>query len=148
MSAKVFVDTNVLVYSRDTAQLDKHTRASEWMRQLWGSGTGRLSMQVLSEFYALVTGKLKPGMEASLAREDVKDLQSWNPLPLTADLFLEAWDIQDRFQLAWWDALIIAAAIELKCNYILSEDFQHHQHFYGIRVINPFQLDPKGLQDL
>lgn len=145
MNASVFVDTNVIVYSRDASKSDKQARASEWISHLWKNGTGRLSMQVISEFYAVVTGKLKPGMDAASAREDVKDLLTWQPLLLTPDLIVEAWEVQDAFHLSWWDSLIVSAARALRCPYLLSEDFQHAQDFGGIRVINPFRVRPTEL---
>ncbi len=145
MNGKIFVDANVLVYSRDTSKLDKQGLASEWVSYLWKSGTGRLSMQVIAEYYAVVTGKLKPGMEIPRAREDVEDLFSWRPLPMTPALIAEAWAIQDLFHLSWWDSLIVSAAKILRCTYLLSEDFQHSQDFKGIRIINPFRIRPNEL---
>ena len=145
MNGSIFVDTNVLVYSRDTSKLDKQTRASEWISHLWKSGTGRLSVQVIAEYYAVVTGKLKPGMEIARAREDVEDLFSWRPLPMTPSLIAEAWAIQDLFHLSWWDSFIVSAAKILQCTYLLSEDFQHSQDFEGIRVISPFRIRPNEL---
>jgi predicted nucleic acid-binding protein len=145
MSGDIFVDTNVLVYNRDASKLDKQTLASEWISHLWKSGTGRLSVQVIAEYYAVVTGKLKPGIGIASAREDVEDLFSWRPLPITPALIAEAWAIQDLFRLSWWDSLIVSAAKILQCTYLLSEDFQHSQDFDGIRVINPFRLRPTEL---
>jgi len=145
MSGSIFVDTNVLVYTRDASKLDKQTQAAEWVSHLWKNGTGRLSMQVITEFYAVVTGKLKPGMEAASAREDVEDLFTWQPLPITPDLIAEAWFVQDLFHLSWWDSLIVSAAKILQCTYLLSEDFQDSQDFHGIRVINPFRMRPGEL---
>jgi predicted nucleic acid-binding protein len=145
MNGSIFVDTNVLVYSRDASKLDKQTRASEWISHLWKSGTGRLSVQVIAEYYAVVTGKLKPGLEIAVAREDVEDLFSWRPLPITPVLIAEAWVMQDLFHLSWWDSLIVSAAKILQCTHLLSEDFQHSQDFQGIHVINPFRIRPAEL---
>ena len=142
MNGSIFVDTNVLVYTRDASKLDKQIQAAEWIAHLWKSGRGRLSLQVLAEFYAVVTGKLKPGMETTKAREDVEDLLTWQPLPLTPDLFAEAWLLKDIYHLPWWDLLILAAAKNLQCSFLLSEDFQHERDFQGIRVINPFLVRP------
>jgi len=119
--------------------------AAEWISHLWKTSTGRLSVQVLAEFYAVVTGKLKPGMEVANARADVEDLFTWQPLPITPDLIAEAWFVQDLFHLSWWDSLIVSAAKILQCTYLLSEDFQHSQDFQGIRVINPFRMKPGEL---
>lgn len=145
MSGNTFVDTNVLVYSRDASKRDKQILAAEWISHLWRTGTGRLSMQVVNEFYAVVTGMLKSGLAVASAREDVEDLFSWQPLPLTTGLLVEAWHIQDLFHLSWWDSLIVSAATMLRCSYLLSEDFEHFQDFQGVRVINPFQMRPDEL---
>ena len=146
MTARIFVDTNVLVYTRDASTLEKQVQAAEWMSYLWRVGNGRLSMQVVTEYYSVVTKKLKPGMDSIRAREDVEDLLAWQPLPLTTDLVLDAWQVQDLFQLSWWDSLIVSAARMQKCSYLLSDDFQHAQDFQGVRVINPFMLKPSELE--
>lgn len=145
MKDNIFVDTNVLVYCRDTSEPGKQARAAEWIAYLWESGGGRLSLQVLSEYYAVVTAKLKPGLETAEAREDVDDLLAWQPLPMTFDLLVEAWANQDRFHLSWWDSLIVAAARFLQCKYLLSEDFQAGQDLQGIHIINPFLIRPGDL---
>src|SRR5712692_5673330 len=69
----VFVDTNVLVYARDSSERTKHPRARAWLEMLWRERTGRLSTQVLHEYYVTVTRNLKPGLRADEAREDVRD---------------------------------------------------------------------------
>jgi predicted nucleic acid-binding protein len=81
-------------------------------------------------------------MELTRAREDVEDLFTWQPLPLTPDLLAEGWLIQELFHLSWWDSLILSAARISQCTYLLSEDFQHDQDFQGVRVINPFLVRP------
>jgi predicted nucleic acid-binding protein len=95
----------------------------------------------LAEYYVTVTEKLRPGLERKAARDDVRDLQSWRPLP-HADRFDLAWSIQDRFRLSWWDALIVAAAQASGSGVLLSEDFQDGQSFDGVRVMNPFHHAP------
>ena len=145
MNGSIFVDTNVLVYTRDASKPDKQTQAAEWISYLWKTRNGRLSLQVLAEFYAVATGKLKPGMEVANAREDVEDLFTWQPLPITPDLIAEAWLIQHPVHLSCGHLLIISAPKILQCTYLLSEDFQHSQDFQGLRVINPFRMKPGEL---
>lgn len=65
----VFVDTNVLVHMRDPRDQARQAVA-EWMAHLWESRSGRLSTQVLHEYYVCVTAKLDPGLEVEDARED------------------------------------------------------------------------------
>ena len=80
MSDNVFVDANVLVYVRDATEPAKQEMAERWLRELWSSGNGRISIQVLQEFYVTATQKLQPGMTRADAREDVTSLFSWQPV--------------------------------------------------------------------
>lgn len=82
MSEPVFVDTSVLVYSRDAAHPEKQRKASEWMELLWETRRGRLSVQVLQEFYITTTVKLQPGLRPATARREVQDLAVWDPVPV------------------------------------------------------------------
>jgi predicted nucleic acid-binding protein len=139
MTAPVFVDTNVLVCARDRAQGDKHRRALAWMTRLWDTRTGRLSHQVLSEYYVTVTARLKPGMPAAAARRDVRALLAWHPIATTGAILERAWDLQDRHQLPWWDALIVASTRAAGCGTLLTEDFQDGQRFGDLEVVSPFR---------
>lgn len=142
MSAEVFVDTNVLVYARDTTEPDKQERAAAWIERLWRRQTGRLSVQILQEYYVTVTDKLDPGLDAERARADVRALQAWQPLAIDADVLELAWSIQDRYGLSWWDAQVVAAAGRSGCALLLSEDLQHGQQIAGIEVVCPFRREP------
>lgn len=144
MSAPVFVDTNVLVYLRDSTEPDKQRCAAEWMAYLWDSGEGRLSVQVLQEYYVTVTAKLDPGMPAGNARDDVSALRTWRPLEPDLDLVEGAWGIQDRFDFSFWDALIVASAQRLGCGTLLTEDLQDAQDLEGLVVRSPFTNAPPG----
>ena len=59
---RVFVDTNIFVYSMDASTPDKQVVASQWLRSLWSSRKGRTSLQALREFYNVVTRKTRPGL--------------------------------------------------------------------------------------
>jgi predicted nucleic acid-binding protein len=147
MTAPVFVDTNVLVYSRDASESQKQEQALAWMTHLWQTRTGRLSFQVLQEFYVTVTTRLDPGMGAQSARRELRSLLPWRPVPVDARVIEGAWSIQDRYKLSWWDALIVSAAQVADCRYLLTEDLQSGQKFGAIQVINPFHHSPTSLQD-
>ena len=141
--SRFFVDTNVLVYIRDSSEPVKQKQALAWMTFLWDKKCGRISYQVLQEFYVTVTGKLQPGLRVSTAREDVNALLTWNPLPVDKQVIKGAWELQDRNKLSWWDALIVSAAQTAQCHYLLTEDLQEAQKFSGVQVINPFQHSPQ-----
>jgi predicted nucleic acid-binding protein len=145
MTDMVFVDTNVLVYSRDASEPQKQEQAMAWMAYLWETRTGRLSFQVLQEFYVTVTHKLKPGLHPENARNDVRSLLAWRPLSVDARIVEGAWVNQDRYKLSWWDAMIVSASQVAACRYLLTEDLQEDLELGNVRVVNPFHTRPTSL---
>ena len=145
MSGLVFVDTNLLVYVRDRTEEDKQRRAAEWMAALWDTRRGRLSIQVLQEYYVTVTRKLDPPRTLEEAREDVLSLRAWEPAPVDENLLLDGWTVQDRYGFSWWDALIVAAAARSGSRWLLSEDFQDGQEVFGLTIVNPFVHEPQSI---
>lgn len=146
MSAeRVFVDSNVLVYEWDASETEKRQRAAAWMRHLWETKTGRLSFQVLTEFYITVTRKLKPGMAPRAAQRNVRTLLAWQPVAIDAGVMETAFEIQERYLLSYWDSLVVAAADATRSRYLLSEDFQEGQELGGVKVVNPFHTTPELL---
>jgi predicted nucleic acid-binding protein len=143
MTERVFVDTNVLVYSFDLREPDKLVRATDWLNHLWSARSGRISFQVLQEFYVTVTHKLKPGLDVETARKAVRSLLAWQPVATDEQSFEVAWGLQEQYQLSWWDALIVAAARSAGCAVLLTEGLQHGQDFDGLRVVDPFQTAPE-----
>ena len=141
----VFVDTNVLLYSEDGAHRAKQARAVEWLHALWLRRLGRLSTQVLNEFYANATHKIKPPMPQGDARAEVRRYQRWQPWLLDHATVETAWSVQSRFGLSYWDALIVAAALAQGCRYLLSEAMQHLQVMDQMQIINPFLVGPELL---
>ncbi len=146
MSAKQFVDTNVLVHSRDTTEAEKHAIAADIMRRLWQDRSGVISTQVCSEFYVTVTRKLDPGLSPEEAWEDIDALLAWNPVPVDASCIRVARHVELRYGLSWWDSLIIAACSQAGCTEILSEDLNPGQEYLGIRVTNPFNAGGTALE--
>lgn len=142
----VFVDTNILVYRVDATEPAKQARCESWIDHLWSEGTGRLSVQVLQEFYATVTRKLDHPLEAEEARTVVRALFAWSPVVVERATLEAAWRLQQAFSLSWWDALIVAAAHAAGCPYLLTEDLSHDRDLDGVRVVSPFQVQPGGLR--
>lgn len=144
MSDLVFVDTNVFIYALDTTDLKKQAMAEEWRSWLWRNRCGRISFQVLQEFYVKATQKW-PNSTA-IARAEVRDLFAWRPVVASDGILLEAWKIQDRYRFSFWDALIVAAAKAASCRYLLTEDLQAGQNLDDVMVINPFRHDPSVVE--
>jgi predicted nucleic acid-binding protein len=138
----VFVDTNVLVYARDAGETVKQPKARAWLEHLWRTRSGRLSQQVLSEFYVTVTRKLDPGLPPADARAEVRDLSAWRPIAIDTDVIEAAWALEDAHSLSFWDALIVAAAAATRCDVLLSEDLSDGQTYDGVTVFSPFTHQP------
>lgn len=145
MSETVFVDTNVLLYARDASEPVKQPRARAWLDTLWERQRGRLSHQVLNEYYVAATRKLQPGLDRETARADVRDLMAWRPVGLDSAMLEDAWWLEARFGLSFWDSLVVAGARAAGCRYLLTEDLQHGQDLDGMAVVDPFALEPQDL---
>lgn len=138
MSDRAFVDTNILVYARDTGAGDKQVRAADLIEKLWRDRTGRIGVQILNEYFVTVTRKLKPGMPSDLAWADVEALKAWDPVPMDWRLMETARVLHRVFALSWWDALVVAAAQLAGCDILYSEDLADGTDYRGVVVRNPF----------
>ena len=133
-----FVDTNILVYAHDSSAGEKHERASALIRSMWQSENGCLSIQVLQEFYVTVTRKVVHPLSTAQAAQIIGDLGVWRMhTPTVADV-LDAIQIQTRYQISFWDAMIIQSANQLKCETLWSEDLNHSQVYRTVQVQDPF----------
>lgn len=141
----VFVDTHVLLYSEDGADLAKQQRAIDWLGVLWTRRCGRLSQQVLNEFYAQATRQLRPPMPAGDARAEVRRYQRWSPWQIDHATVETAWAIESRFDLGYGDALALSAAQQQGCDWLLSEHLPHRLQVDGLCILNPFQVGPDVL---
>ncbi len=128
-----FLDTNVLIY----AALQPDAR-SEKARLVVAAG-GVISVQVLNEFAAVASRKLrKPWPEIDRALLAIRDLFP-DPRPLTAATHDAALDLAERLGCQFYDALILASALEAGCDTVLTEDLQHGQRIEGrLTIRNPF----------
>lgn len=140
MTDPVFVDSNVLIYAIDEANQRKHAAAKLWRSELWRSRRGRVSFQVLQEFYANVDRKWPAAREQVQA--EISNLLAWRPIVIDAEIVEGAWRIQHRYKLSFWDGLIVSAAKSASCRYLLTEDLQPDQDLDGILIVNPFRSDP------
>jgi predicted nucleic acid-binding protein len=143
MTALVFVDTNVLIYALDDADPAKQRAARSWRDSLWRSRRGRISFQVLQEFYVKTTHNLPSARDR--ARSEIRDLLAWEPVGPDSQIFEQAWRVQDRYRLSFWDSLIVAAAKSSSCSYLLTEDLQPNQSLDGILVLSPFLSTPDSI---
>lgn len=139
MTAVVFVDTNILVYAYHPNTGEKHIRAARALQRLWEEQVGRVSVQVLQEFYVTATQKLKT--ERASAREVVKTYAPWVQSLTTPKTILRASDLAESVRLSFWDALIVASAEEVDASQLYTEDLNAGQTIAGIKIVNPLLAD-------
>ena len=144
MTALVFVDSNVLIYAVDESNPKKHEAARLWRSELWKSRLGRISFQVLQEFYANIDRKWPAAREQ--AQAEIRNLMAWRPVAVDAEMFEQAWKIQERYRISFWDSLIVAAAKAASCRYLLTEDLQKGQEMDEVVVVNPFRSSPDEIR--
>jgi predicted nucleic acid-binding protein len=137
----VFIDTNVLVYAHDQDAGPKHKIAITVLEKLWRAGTGVLTTQVLQEFYSVVTQKRPPRLSGAEARGHVAAYSEWCSMNTDPQLLVSASLLAERYQLQWWDALIVEGAMRSGATTLLSEDMRHGQKFGLLTVRNPFLED-------
>ena len=133
-----FVDTNILIYAHDHSAGEKHVQARDLIRRLWHSGEGCLSIQVLQEFYVNATQKVAKPLTPDVAARIITDLQVWQVHCPGVEDILDAIRLQERYQISFWDAMIVASAIQLGCQTIWSEDLNPGQVYNTVTVTNPF----------
>lgn len=146
-ASSVFVDTNVLIYAHDPRKPDKQQAAAAWLTRCWADGGGRISMQVLNELYANIR-RVAPNLSVEEARKKTRAYRAWKPWAVDESTVDTAWSLQDRFNLSYWDALIVASAQAQGCTLLLSEDMQHELQIDKLQIINPFKTGPELLDTL
>ncbi|MBS2020896.1 MAG: PIN domain-containing protein [Deltaproteobacteria bacterium] len=134
----VFVDTNVLIYAEDRDAKAKHEIARELVSGLWEARDGVLSVQVLQELYVNVTRKLKKPLSSAKAAEIVDEYMTWTVVENTKALLRGALGLERSAKLSFWDALVVQAALEARCDTLYSEDLNAGQRFGSLTIVNPF----------
>jgi predicted nucleic acid-binding protein len=142
---KRFLDTNVLFYSCDTSDAIKHQKALDLIAECSRENSGVLSVQVLGEFFhaTVVRKKLLTAEEAEravMAFRNAITCASIEPPDVS-----DAIEVHRRYQIRYWDSLIIAIAARHGCTEILSEDLNDGQIFMGVVVSNPFRVESENI---
>ena len=137
MTAEEFLDTNVLLYACSSAPADATKQSIA--EQLILESNFAVSAQVMQEFIANALRKKSLGISESQIDASMELLGHVPVLPISRELVLAAIGLRRRFQISHWDACILAAADNLRCSVLYSEDLNHGQEYDGIRVLNPFQ---------
>lgn len=140
MSAKFFLDTNILAYCFERAAIPKRETARKLLRSAIETGNGAISYQVAQEFLNLALRKFPvPLTPAEAARFLETVLRPLCQVHSSTELLSSALSLATRYQLSWYDSLIVAAALEAECAILYTEDLQHGMRIGKLEVRNPFR---------
>jgi predicted nucleic acid-binding protein len=142
MSDKCFVDTNILVYAHDRSTGIKHQRAQILIEDLWNSGMGVLSTQVLQELCINLRRKAANPLPVEEVRRLIREYSTWEVVTNTPASVLGALETETCCKTSFWDALILQAAEDAGVSILYSEDLATEQRYGAIRVVNPL-IDPE-----
>jgi predicted nucleic acid-binding protein len=139
MSVERFIDTNVFIYQIEAADKRKAAIANELIRDGIAGGRACISFQVVQETLNVVLRKaeIPLGLDAARHYLDTVLAPLWRVMP-SLSLYQRALDVQGRYRYGFYDALIIAGALEGGCTRLYSEDLQHGQRIEGLTIQNPF----------
>lgn len=137
--SKVFLDTNILVYSLDQSDAVKRKKCRGLIKSLAGENIGVISTQVMQEFYVAATTKLGAG--PLLIKDILRSLERFETIVVSPTLIKEAIDCAIINRLSFWDALIVVSAESARCEIVWTEDLNHGQIIRGVRIENPLDDD-------
>jgi predicted nucleic acid-binding protein len=140
MSDRFFLDTNVFVYAFDPNAPRKAKTAAQLIRRAANSGDGIVSYQVVQEFFNVALKRFAQPMTFAEAEQYLVTV--FRPLLAihsSPAIYVEALRVAAKYRIGWYDSLIVAAAIEGKCEVLYSEDMQDGREIEGVRIENPFK---------
>jgi predicted nucleic acid-binding protein len=136
-----FVDTNIFVYAYDRGNSTKQRLARKLIAGLWESRRGCISIQVLQELYVIMSKKVSTPLPPEIASGIIAALSEWfHHVPGTGDV-LEAINIQQRYGISFWDAMIVNSAGKTGCSVLWTEDLNSGQVYGNVTVYNPFDRE-------
>jgi predicted nucleic acid-binding protein len=138
-----FIDTNVLIYARDERFPDKQRAAQGWMATLARQDRAIVSPQVIGEFInAILKNRAVPRDEITSSLQAIWPFMRG---ATTDDIMAHAWALRAKTGFQWWDCVILANAAALKCDCLLSEDYQNGRTIDGVTIVDPFSAHPDDI---
>jgi predicted nucleic acid-binding protein len=135
---RCFLDTNILVYAHDQSSPLKQAISRHLVRELWKTGTGCISTQVLQELHVTLTRKLPNPLVPDQSRKILTALLEWHTETVLPQTILQATELAELHQLSFWDGLIIATALNARARFLVTEDLHHGFRIQEMMVVNPF----------
>jgi predicted nucleic acid-binding protein len=139
MSDRFFLDTNIFVYSFDQSAPVKAQKAAHLIRNALTTQKGVISFQVVQEFFNVALRRFSQPMQGADAEQYLRTVfQPLLAVHSSQALYAEALHLHAQSGLSWYDSLIVAGALQARCDRLYTEDVQHGQRFGDLQVTNPF----------
>jgi len=139
MSGRFFLDTNIFVYTFDPKAPAKAKKATQLIRRAADTGEGIISYQVVQEFFSVAFRRFPQPLSVAEAEQYlITVLRPLLAVHSSPTIYFEALRIAEKHRISWYDSLIVAAALEGRCDRLYSEDFQHGRKIEDLRIENPF----------
>ena len=139
MNGKLFFDTNILIYAYDDHEPVKQATAQTLLSKTIENENGVLSVQVLGEFFNVVTRHIKNPMSSDEAWQIIATVSILPVQEMDLLMVGRAVATHKMYRISYWDALIIAAAERAGAEEIMSEDLNDGRFYHKIQVCNPFK---------
>lgn len=138
MADREFFDAHILIYASDRSEPEKQSQARRLLKNAIENETGVVSAQVLSEFFTVVTRRIQQPLSIEEAEQVIEQIAILPVVEVDLALVQQAISTCRRYQISYWDSLIVAAAERAGCTRIFSEDLNPGQSYHGIVVVDPF----------
>jgi len=139
MSGRFFLDTNIFVYAFDLKASAKQKKAGDLIRRAADTGEGIISYQVVQEFFSVAFRRFSQPMSPAEAEQYlITVLRPLIAVHSSPAIYFQALRIRETHRISWYDSLIVAAALEGRCEKLYSEDLQPGRKIEGLRIENPF----------
>jgi predicted nucleic acid-binding protein len=137
---KAFFDTNILIYCFDLKDARKREGAHSLVLEYGALERGAISYQVHQEFASVAIRMLRDTISVRRMLSGFEQLAfGLVTVGFSERIYHRAIDLWDEYSLSWYDALIVAAALEGRCGILYTEDMQHGLEIDGMRIVNPFR---------
>jgi predicted nucleic acid-binding protein len=132
-----FFDTNVLVYAVDEKEPLRRRIAVALLEDSLAKGSLVISTQVMLEFRSEALKRRH--LTAPRITEFLREFGGDHIVPAREEMVWRTFDLQERYGFSIWDAAIVQAALEARCDVLFTEDLQHGQQIGSLQVVNPFR---------
>jgi predicted nucleic acid-binding protein len=142
---RCFIDTNVFLYLKDPNEPRKGTICATWLKAIQARGVVLISPQVISETFSNLLKAARDQETREQTEDFVRTLMVWCEAKLNRDVLTAAFEVRRRYQMSWWDAILIASAQDVAADILLTEDLSDGQRYGAVQAINPFRHAPEDV---